>query len=205
MNSNSNLDGENSITQWLQQAQDGDEYARQQIWVRYYERLIRLARSRIAAGNTRVSDEEDVVVGAFDAFFRALGDGKFPELGDREGIWRLLVVIADNKANDLHRYQNRQKRGGGQIRGHSAFLKAGGDGDHFDQIPDPAPDFADSLCLTCNELLIRLKPELRQIAIWKMEGYTNQEIADELGCVEESVRRKVMLIRSVWSKDMESN
>jgi DNA-directed RNA polymerase specialized sigma24 family protein len=198
---NSELGGANSITQWLQQAQEGDEYARQQLWVRYYERLIRLARSRIATGNARVSDEEDVVVGAFDAFFRALDNGKFPELGDREGIWRLLVVIADNKANDLYRYQNRQKRGGGQIRGHSAFLDAGGDGDHFEQIPDPSPDFAETLCFACNELLMRLKPELRRVAVWKMEGYTNKEIADELECVEESVRRKVMLIRSIWSKE----
>jgi DNA-binding NarL/FixJ family response regulator len=34
-----------------------------------------------------------------------------------------------------------------------------------------------------------------------MEGYTNQEIAEKLECVEESVRRKVMLIRSIWSND----
>lgn len=198
---NSDLGGENSITQWLQQAQGGDEYARQQIWVRYYERLIRLAKNRIATGNARVSDEEDVVVGAFDAFFRALDEGKFPELADRDGIWRLLVVIADNKANDLYRYENRQKRGGGQIRGHSAFIDAGGDGDHFEQVPDPSPDFAMALCCACKELLIPLKPGLRQIAVWKMEGYTNKEIAGELGCVEESIRRKVMLIRSIWSKD----
>jgi DNA-directed RNA polymerase specialized sigma24 family protein len=198
---NSDLDGANSITQWLHQAQVGDEYARQQLWVRYYERLIRLARSRIATGNARVSDEEDVVVGAFDAFFRALDHGKFPELGDREGIWRLLVVITDNKANDLYRFQNRQKRGGGEIRGHSAFLDTGGDGDHFEQIPDPSPDFAEALCIACSELLISLKPELRQVAVWKMEGYTNKEIAGKPDCVEESVRRKVMLIRSIWSKD----
>ena len=198
---NTNFGGENSITQWLHQARDGDEYARQQIWVRYYERLIRLARSRIATGSARVSDEEDIVVGAFDAFFRALDNGKFSELGDRDGIWRLLVVISDNKANDLYRYQTRQKRGGGNIRGHSAFLDAEGDGDHFEQVPDPSPDFAESLCLTCNELLLRLKPELRQVAVWKMEGYTNQEIAEKLECVEESVRRKVMLMRSIWSND----
>ena len=160
---NSDLGDTNSITRWLQQARDGDEHARQELWVRYYERLIRLAKSRIATGNARVSDEEDVVVGAFDAFFRALEHGKFPELGDRDGIWRLLVVIADNKALDLYRYQNRQKRGGEQIRGHSAFLGAGGDGDCFDQIPDPSPDFAEALCVACNELLMRLKPELRQV------------------------------------------
>jgi DNA-directed RNA polymerase specialized sigma24 family protein len=197
---NSESGGANSITQWLQQARDGDEYARQQLWVRYYERLIRLARNRISTGNRRVSDEEDVVVNAFDAFFRALEHGKYPELGDRDGIWRLLVVITDNKTNDIYRHQNRQKRGGGLIRGHSAFLDAEGGGDHFDQIPDPTPDFAEALCFACSELLNSLKPELRRVAVWKMEGYTNKEIANKLDCVEESVRRKVMLIRSIWGK-----
>ncbi|MDG2015279.1 MAG: ECF-type sigma factor [Pirellulaceae bacterium] len=191
----------NSITQWLYQAREGDDYARQQLWVRYYERLVRLARNRLTAGSRRVSDEEDVVVKAFDAFFRALENGKLPELGDRDGIWRLLVVITDNKANDIYRDQNRLKRGGGQIRGHSAFLDATGDGDRFNQIPDPSPHFAEAFGLACNELLMTLKPELRQVAVRKMEGYTNKEIAKELGCVEESVRRKVILIRSIWVEE----
>ncbi len=192
--------GARSITQWLNQARDGDDYARQQLWVRYYERLIRLARNRLAAGNRRVSDEEDVVAQAFNAFFRALDSGKLEQLGDRDGIWRLLVVITENKANDLYRNQNRQKRGGGQIRGHSAFIDAAGDGDRFNEIPDPSPEFTEAFGLAVNEMLNSLKPELQQVALRKMQGYTNKELAQELGCLEESVRRKVLLIRSNWTK-----
>jgi DNA-directed RNA polymerase specialized sigma24 family protein len=42
--------------------------------------------------------------------------------------------------------------------------------------------------------------ELRSVAVWKMEGYTNAEIAAKLGCVEGSVERKLRVIRTLWSR-----
>ena len=39
---------------------------------------------------------------------------------------------------------------------------------------------------------------LRQLAVWKMEGYTNQQIADLLGCSLATVERKLALIRATW-------
>jgi DNA-directed RNA polymerase specialized sigma24 family protein len=45
-------------------------------------------------------------------------------------------------------------------------------------------------------------PELKQIAEWKMEGYTNAEVAEKLGCVVETVERRLRLIRSVWQKEL---
>jgi RNA polymerase sigma factor (sigma-70 family) len=42
-------------------------------------------------------------------------------------------------------------------------------------------------------------PELRQIALWRLEGYTNAEIADQLDRTERSVERRMKRIRSKWS------
>ncbi len=39
-------------------------------------------------------------------------------------------------------------------------------------------------------------PEFRQIALWRLEGFTNREIADRLDCTELSVERKLERIRS---------
>ena len=51
-------------------------------------------------------------------------------------------------------------------------------------------------------LLARLPDEsLRTVALWKMEGYTNAEIAARLGCVTQTVERKLRAIRTVWSNE----
>jgi DNA-directed RNA polymerase specialized sigma24 family protein len=44
------------------------------------------------------------------------------------------------------------------------------------------------------------EPDLRSVAQWKMEGYTNDEIADRLGCAIRSVERKLVAIRSIWNQ-----
>ena len=42
---------------------------------------------------------------------------------------------------------------------------------------------------------------LRQIAVWKMEGYENDEIARRLGCGVRTVERKLGVIRAIWQAD----
>ena len=45
--------------------------------------------------------------------------------------------------------------------------------------------------------------ELRSVALWKLEGLSNDEIAQRLGCVRRSVERKLQLIREVWSYELD--
>ena len=42
---------------------------------------------------------------------------------------------------------------------------------------------------------------LRTIAVWKMEGYTTEEIATKLGCVPRTVERKLQVIRRLWGDE----
>jgi len=43
---------------------------------------------------------------------------------------------------------------------------------------------------------------LRAVARWKMEGHTNAEIAAKLGCVPQTVERKLRMIRRLWAKEV---
>lgn len=202
-----NSDAENnlSITQWMQQAKAGDENARAQLWLKYYEQLIRVAKGRLKSNERRQIDEEDVVLEAFNSFFEALEAGRLNEDANRHDLWKMLVVITDNKARDMARHNRRVKRGGGDVRGHSVMINTDQPSlDGFNQLPDPTPEFADDFSFACEHLLSSLTEEQREIAIWKLKGYSNKEIADQKGCVEEAIRRKVALIRSIWSKQMES-
>jgi hypothetical protein len=42
---------------------------------------------------------------------------------------------------------------------------------------------------------------MRSIAVWKWEGYSNEEIALMLGCCVRTITRKLELIRTIWSKE----
>jgi DNA-directed RNA polymerase specialized sigma24 family protein len=66
---------------------------------------------------------------------------------------------------------------------------------------EPTPDFAAQLAEECQVLLARLEDsELQSVAQWKMEGFTNEEIAAKLGCALRSVERKLKVIRSLWGE-----
>jgi DNA-directed RNA polymerase specialized sigma24 family protein len=71
----------------------------------------------------------------------------------------------------------------------------------LDRIDSDGPTPAEAALL--NEALERrfqmLKdPNLRQIALWKLEGYTNAEIAARLDCTLRTVERKLERIRGYW-------
>jgi DNA-binding CsgD family transcriptional regulator len=45
---------------------------------------------------------------------------------------------------------------------------------------------------------------LRSVAVWKLEGYTNKEVAAKLGRAPATVERKLRLIRATWEKEVTS-
>jgi DNA-directed RNA polymerase specialized sigma24 family protein len=153
-----------------------------------------------------VADEEDVALSAFDSFCRGAQQGRFPQLRDRNNLWPLLVVITARKALDLVQHERRQKRGGGAVRGESALVgpdspaREAGLGQVIGR--EPTPEFAVEVADECRRLLDQLgDTDLQSVALWKMEGYTNAEIAAKLGCVEGTVERKLRIIRGTWSKE----
>src|SRR5262249_29022030 len=131
----------------------------------------------------------------------AAGGGGFPQLEDRNDLWRLLVTITARKAADLAERQQAQKRGGGRVVGESILAGAVPGGEFFDALacPEPTPEFAAMVAEECRLRLEGLPEEIqRQIAILKMAGLSNQEVADRLGCGLRSVVRKLALIRKLW-------
>jgi hypothetical protein len=56
-----------------------------------------------------MADEEDVALSAFDSFCRGAEQGRFPQLSDRDDLWRLLFVITERKAIDLVNHEKAQK------------------------------------------------------------------------------------------------
>ena len=63
----------------------------------------------------------------------------------------------------------------------------------------PTPEFAAMVAEECRLRLDGLRDEtLRRVALLKMEGCTNVEVAGRLGCGLRTVVRKLELIRRAW-------
>jgi DNA-directed RNA polymerase specialized sigma24 family protein len=191
-----------SVTAWIGRLKVGDRAAAQKLWERYCARLVRLARAKLPASRRRAADEEDVALSAMDSFLRAAERGRFPHLHGRDSLWAMLVTITARKAWKLARREGRNR-----VLGQSA-LEARDAQSHglrgWEQIlgGEPTPEFACQMAERCRSLLDRLSPELRSVALWKMEGFTNAEIAQRLGCVVGTVERKLRVIRTVWQKEI---
>jgi DNA-directed RNA polymerase specialized sigma24 family protein len=197
---------ENSVTIWIDGIKAGDGADIQRLWDRYFERLVRLAGARLPTHCRRAFDEEDIALSAFQSFCDRAGRGQFPQLSDRDDLWRLLATITVRKALDTMRRQTRQKRGGGHVLGESALLM-GEDADREgvaeilsrEPSPEEVARFADDYA----QFFARLKdPALQAIALKRLEGQSTQDIARALKVSTKTVDRKLQLIRAIWSREI---
>ena len=191
---------DDEISVWLAGLAQGDELASQRIWDRYCHQLIDLARKKLGQSGRRAADEEDVAFSAFNSFCQGAVAGRFPRLDDRHDLWKLLVTITARKAMKQVRDARRQKRGGAAVRGESA-LHAG-----IGQVlgREPTPEFAAQMAEQTQRLLDLLESEpLRLIALLKLEGYTNEEIARSMDCSLRTVKRRLASIRQQWELAVE--
>lgn len=190
-----------SVTLWIRRLKDNDPAAAQRLWEGYFARMVEQARVKLAGLPRRAADEEDVALSAFKSFCLGAGRGRFPQLSDRNSLWPLLVAITGNKAVDLLRHEHRLKRGGPPADGPADPMAA------IDQAVgrEPTPEFAAQVAEEVQRLLDVLDDEgLRSVALWKLEGYTVEEIAARLGCVPRSVERKLRAIRELWGEETET-
>jgi DNA-directed RNA polymerase specialized sigma24 family protein len=196
------MSSEGSVTHWIDILQGGDRAAVDPLWQRYFGLLVTRARAALGAAPRRAADEEDVALGAFDSFCRGVEQGRFPRLHDRDDLWRLLLVLTARKAAHLIRRESRARRGGSAVRAETDVAAAGGAVLSAGAIdPEPTPQLAAQVAEECRRLLNKLSDDgLRSIAVWRMEGYTVEEIAGRLGRTPRTVARKIALIRDLWSE-----
>ena len=199
-------DEQGSVTRWIADVKAGEDGATQPLWERCFSRMVELARLRLRSSrhHDAGSDEEDAALSALDSLCAGLARGRFPQLADRDDLWRLLVVITTRKVQAQARRQLRLKRGGGQVHSLSELESRDSDDDQLAGTvsSEPTPEFAAMVAEEYRLLLDRLNDEtMRTVAILRMESHTVDEIAAQLGCARRSVARQLALIRRVLASD----
>ena len=180
-----------SITRLIRALQDDRASAVGPLLGVYFDRLVQLARQRLQALPGLASYDEDLALRSFHSVYRRLRDPERPlQLTSRDDLWRLLAARTISRAIDLIR-----RHRPGEVPNDY----------NLEQLltREPTPEEAAATADECRRLLDSLQePELRQIALWKVEGYTHEEIAARLDCVPRTVERKVSRIRLLWRHEL---
>jgi RNA polymerase sigma factor (sigma-70 family) len=200
------ISSEGSVTRWVRALKSGDAAAAQALWERYHRQLIALARRKLQSARRREADEDDVVQNAFHSFFQGVAQGRFPLLNDRDNLWRLLVVITARKALDQLAHEQSKRRGGGTVSVEPRIPSGEPEWDEaaIEEVmgEEPTPEFAAEVAEEYQRLLDLLGDDsLCHVAVLKMEGFTNDEVAERLDCSRRTVARKLETIRIIWSKE----
>jgi len=198
------MSGDPSVTYWINQLQQGDRDVIHGLWQVYYPKLVRLAAGKLRGLPPGLLDAEELANSAFKSFCLAAERQRFPRLTDRDDLWQVLVHMIRNKAASAWEFHTRDKRDFNRVE-YDALKAHQGDSDDVSfvknmlQSREPDPAFAAEVAEQCEHLLAILPDdELRKIAIFKMEGYTNKEIGDRIGCAPVTVERRLSLIRRAW-------
>ena len=142
-----------------------------------------------------------------DSVCRRAEQGRFPRLFDRNDLWQILVVVAFRKTCNQIKHERARQPPNGHVINASAL--AGDEGALFEDMisREPSPAMVAQSAEECRRLLAELGDEtLRQVALWKLEGYTNDEIAprmnDGKGRSLATVELKLKMIRKRWEKEV---
>lgn len=183
-----------SITRLIPELRERDERAILLLWKRYGMQIENLARPWMVGVSPGMGDAEDVAQSAFHAFCRAAADGRALELADRDDLWRLLATISRHKAIDRIRRELRLRRGG-RAGVSSQGLEGAEDGE-----PSPAETalLRDELAALFERMDAHGDPTLPVVATMRLEGASNEEIAEQLGCTTRTVQRKLHLVERLW-------
>ncbi|MDR0521868.1 MAG: hypothetical protein LBH00_08475 [Planctomycetaceae bacterium] len=170
---------------------------------KYFGKLSAAARNRLSPHYRIARDEEDFAVSALNSFYQGIAGEHYHSISSENELWKVLLTIVSRKIFKHIRSEQTQKRGGGTTIGESAFTGSGeSEGSGLADLPDTSEitplmeaEFAD----TSEELFQALDDEpMRSVARFLLEGYTLDEIAEQLGCVKRTVERKLKRIREIW-------
>ena len=193
-----------SVTEWIEDLRNNDPLATEKIWHRFVNALVSVANKKLKNSCCRIATGEVVAADAFVDFFKKTPDD-FGRLFDRNDLWKILVVITERRAIDAIRREGTISRGGGMVI-NTCDLDEGpesGQNPAIQPVDSTEPPDVELMLIEAFEERIDSLPNelLRQIAIDRLEGFSNGEIARKHGTSVRSVERKLALIRKSWREN----
>lgn len=190
-----------SVTRWLRALETGDEDAARHLWNRYSSEMHDVAHRRLRRLRRRdIVDAEDIVISSFASVCLAARNGLLSNVANRDQLWGLLIVATQRKVGHYAQYATAKKREASALIDVEEQLTQYGS--RLERMVDtaPSPDAAAIMAEQAEALLARLKDaDLRAVAIMRLAGHTNEEIAAELGYTRRTIQRMLSMIKDYWA------
>lgn len=179
----------------LERWRAGDEGAAAELFRRYADRLIGLARSRLPAQVAARLDPEDVVQSVYRTFFAAARAGQY-DISRGGDLWRLLVTITLRKLYNQIGRNVAARRSVGREQLLAEVDDVPGLPDEHMLAREPSPLEAVALTDELEQLMRRLEPVQRRMLELRLQGYDLNEIAAATRRSQRTVRRVLDGIKS---------
>ena len=171
----------------------GDQNAARQIVERYCDRMLMLARRRISERLASRVDPDDILQSVFRTFFRRLKDGQFV-FEEQDDLCKLLTRITLHKTLRQVAFHKAAKR--------DPNLEMGQGDQQREQLlavldREPTAEATVAFLDQLEHFLRKLDDQTKRIIEMRLEGYTNDEIAKELGIYDRKIRRAVERVRDL--------
>ena len=163
----------------------GDESAARELFDKYCEQLMRLAKKRIGQRMTSRVDPEDVLQSAFRTFFTHVRNDDF-SFEQADDLFKLLVRLTVHKTLRQIAYHRAAKRNPELEIGHGSDAH-----ELLQQIASesPSPEVEVALVDEFERFVGQLPPLDREVLGLKLQGFTTVEIAEKLGSYDRKIRR----------------
>lgn len=193
-----------SVTNWLLDNHGHRTGAEVELlWQRFGLRLVRIARQHLQTVSDHSYDEEDLAHSTFNEFFVRALDGQYQNLTSRQELWRLLVTISCNKSRRMRKRANHLHVPKEILPNHGVRM-------HRERITDEknAPDWLVAITEESEFLMRQLDQQdpsgvLTKIALMRLDGMSNAQIAQQLGCTRRTIAARLELIRACWNSHLE--
>ncbi len=172
----------------------GDDAAAAEVFNRFAQRLLTLARHRLDPLLRPKVDAEDVLQSVYRSFFRRQAEGQYDDLESWDGLWGLLTVITLRKCG----HRRRQFRSACRDVGREVALPPPGEGPGFEFEVigrDPTPSEVARLAETLEQVMRDLTERERAMLVLSLQGYTTCEISEQVARTERTVQRVLQRVR----------
>ena len=181
----------------LQRFRDGDDQAAEELFDRYVQRLVALARTRLSDRMKRRVEPEDVVQSVYRSFFRKAGEGHFT-LGKSGDLWRLLATITIMKVRGQVEFHTAKKRG---VYSETNLSESSESTFNPEAVArDPSPEDAIAMIEELEFVMNDLDETQRRILELSLQNLSEEQICEEVQRSGRTVRRTLQKIRDDLQK-----